>query len=200
MALAERYVERTNYTEEEYFEIERTSFGRWEYVGGEIRLMAGGKDDHNAIAANIIRALGNLLARKDCRVYGPDMTIRTGDGINTFPDVAVVCGERQYYLGRKDSILNPLLVVEVLSPSTAGYDQTEKFEHYQSVPALREYLLVDQDRVQALLFTRRADGWDLSEASERSGSLWLSSLQETLPLADVYAKITFGAAGDGSAV
>ena len=111
MALARQFVEKTHHTEADYFEFERTSFGRWEYVNGEIRQMAGGKDDHNAIIANIIRALGNLLAPRDCRVYGSDMKIHTGDGINTFPDVAVVCGERQYYLGKD---INPL---EVLSPT-----------------------------------------------------------------------------------
>jgi Uma2 family endonuclease len=193
MALAERYVGRTNYTEEEYFEMERTSFGRWEYVNGEIRLMAGGKDDHNVIAMNIARVLGNILAPRDCRVYGPDMKIHTGDGINTFPDVAVVCGDRQYYQGREDIILNPLLVVEVPSPSTAAYDKKDKFEHYKSVPALREYLLVDQDQAHILLYTCHADTWDLNEVSDRNGSIFLSSIQDTLLLSEIYFKIKFEA-------
>ncbi len=192
MALARQFVEKTRYTEAEYFEFERTSFGRWEYINGEIRQMAGGKDDHNAIAMNIGRALGNLLAPRDCRVYGSDMKIHTGDGVNTFPDVAVVCGERQYYLGKEDVIINPLLVVEVLSPSTRGYDRGDKFDHYKTIHALEEYLLVDQDSARVLLYTRREDHWEMREAGGQDSSIYLSSLQDTLTLSDVYAKIEFG--------
>lgn len=192
MALARQFVEKTHYTEVDYFEFERTSFGRWEYVNGEIRQMAGGKDDHNAIAMNIGRALGNLLAPRDCRVYGSDMKIHTGDGVNTFPDIAVVCGERQYYLGKEDVIINPLLIVEVLSPSTRGYDRGDKFDHYKTIHALEEYLLVDQDSTRVLLYTRREDHWEMREAEGRDSSIYLSSLQDTLTLADVYAKIKFG--------
>ncbi len=192
MALARQFVEKTHYTEADYFEFERTSFGRWEYVGGEIRQMAGGKDDHNAIAMNIGRALGNLLAPRDCRVYGSDMKIHTGDGVNTFPDVAVVCGERQYYLGKEDVIINPLLVVEVLSPSTRGYDRGDKFDHYKTIHALEEYLLVDQDSARVLLYTRREDHWEMREAEGRDSNVFLESIQGSLPLADVYAKINFG--------
>lgn len=191
MALARQFVEKTRYTEAEYFEFERTSFGRWEYVNGEIRQMAGGKDDHNAIAMNIGRALGNILAPRDCRVYGSDMKIHTGDGVNTFPDVAVVCGERQYYLGKEDVIINPLLVVEVLSPSTRGYDRGDKFDHYKTIHALEEYLLVDQDNARVLLYTRREDHWEMREAEGLGSSVFLESVQGPLTLADVYAKITF---------
>lgn len=192
MALARQFVEKTHYSEADYFEFERTSFGRWEYVNGEIRQMAGGKDDHNAIIGNIIRALGNLLAPRDCRVYGSDMKIHTGDGMNTFPDIAVVCGERQYYLGKEDVIINPLLIVEVLSPSTRGYDRGDKFDHYKTIHALEEYLLVDQDSARVLLYTRREDHWEMREAEGRDGSIYLSSIQDTLTLADMYAKIEFG--------
>jgi len=166
MALAKQYTETTQkarYSEAEYFEFERTSFGRWEYVNGEIRQMAGGKDDHNAIAMNVARALGNVLAPKGCRVYGSDMKIHTGDGVNTFPDVAVVCGERQYYLGKEDVILNPLVIVEVLTPSTEGYDRGDKFAHYQSISSLRDYLLVETNQARVRLYSRRSDYWEMRE-------------------------------------
>ncbi len=184
-------LENRHYTEAEYFEFERTPFGRWEYVNGEVRLMAGGTDDHNAISMNIGRALGNALASKDCRVYGSHMKVHTGDGINTFPDVSVVCGERHYYLGRMDVILNPLLLVEVLSPSTAGYDRGDKFDHCQSIETLKEYLLVDQDKARVLLYTRHEDHWHFREVKGVDGILYLSSLKETVTLADIYAKIQF---------
>ena len=123
MALAREYagiVEKVHYTEAEYFEFERTSFGRWEYVNGQIRAMSGGTTDHGAISSNVLRTLGNTLVPRGCRVYGSDVKIHTGNGINTFPDVSVICGEHHYYLGRRDIVLNPLLIVEVLSPSTGG--------------------------------------------------------------------------------
>ena len=194
MALAEQYVEKKRYTEAEYFEIERTSFGRWEYVNGQVRLMAGGTDDHNAISGNIVRVLGNALAAKDCRVYGSDMKIHTGNGNNTFPDVSVACGERRYYLGRTDVILNPVLLVEVLSPSTEGYDRGDKFDHYQSIETLEEYLLVDQDMARVLLYTRQEDHWRFREVKGIGSSVYLSSVNETITLADIYAKIQFDAA------
>ena len=188
---ADPYIEKTHYTEAEYFEFEQTAFGRWEYVDGEIRQMACGKDDHNAIGGNIVRALGNIIAPRDCRVYGSDMKIHTGDGVNTFPDVAVVCGDRQYYLGKEDVILNPLLVVEVLSPSTKGYDRSDKFDHYKSTEALQEYLLVDQDELRVILHTRRDDHWELREVKGMDGSVYLSSVGDSLAMTDIYAKIKF---------
>ena len=188
---ADPYIEKTHYTEAEYFEFEQTAFGRWEYVDGEIRQMAGGKDDHNAIGGNIIRVLGNVLAPRDCRVYGSDMKIHTGDGVNTFPDVAVVCGDRQYSRGKEDVILNSLLVVEVLSPSTKGYDRSDKFDHYKSTEALQEYLLVDQDELRVILHTRRDDHWELREVKGMDGSVYLSSVGDSLAMTDIYAKIKF---------
>ena len=193
MALAQEYIEKTHYTEAEYFEFERTAFGRWEYVDGEIRQMAGGKDDHNAISMNIGRVLGNVLVPRGCRVYGSDMKIHTGDGVNTLPDVAVVRGDRQYYLGKEDVILNPLLVVEVLSPSTEGYDRGKKFDHYQTISSLQDYMLVEQDRARILLFTRDNSHWEMREVKGLEGTVHLPSVDVTLALGDVYALIEFGA-------
>ncbi len=192
MALAEQYVEKEHYTEAEYFEIERTSFGRWEYVGGKIRLMSGGTTDHGAISMNIGRALGNILVPRGCRVYGSDVKIHTGDGVNTFPDVSVICGENRYYQGKKDIVLNPLLIVEVLSPSTENYDRTEKFEHYQTIETLTDYLLVEQDEARVTLYTRRTDFWEMRVITGLAGRVFLSSVDVTLSLSDVYALIAFG--------
>ncbi len=191
MALAEQYVEKTHYTEAEYFEFERTAFGRWEYVNGEIRQMAGGSDDHGMISSNVGRALGNALVPRGCRVYVENLKVHTGDGIDTFPDVSVVCGERQYYLGRTDVILNPMLVVEVLSPSTRGYDRGDKFDHYKSIAALQEYLLVEQEEPRVMLYTKRDGDWEMREAWGLDGSIYLSCVDVTLALADVYVLIEF---------
>ena len=197
MALARQYVdpyiEKTHYTEAEYFEFERTAFGRWEYVNGEIRQMSGGTTDHGAISMNIGRALGNVLVPRGCRVYGSDVKIHTGDGINTLPDISVICGEHRFYLGKKDVVLNPLLVVEVLSPSTRGYDRGDKFDHYKSIASLQEYLIVEQDEPRVVLYTRRNDHWELREVMGLENSVHLTSVDATLALVDVYALIEFGA-------
>ena len=193
MALAQQYIEKTHYTEAEYFEFERTAFGRWEYVNGEVRLMAGGSDDHNSIAMNIGGTLRAALLPKGCRVYGSDMKMHTGDGTNTLPDVSVVCGERQYYLGRTDVIVNPLLVVEVLSPSTRNYDLDKKFSHYQTIASLKDYLLVEQDEARVRLYTRHDDYWEMREVTGLGNAVHLSSVGVDLALADVYALIEFEA-------
>ena len=189
MALARQYVEKDFYTDDEYFEIERTSLGRWEYVNGEVRAMAGGTDDHNTISANIVRSLGTVLVPKGCRVYGSDMKIHTGDGINTFPDAMVVCGPRSYYRGRTDIITNPLLIVEVLSDSTAAYDLDDKFRHYQTIPFLIDYLLVAQNEARVMLYTRHEDHWDFRDITGLNNSVYLPSVETTLALTDIYALI-----------
>lgn len=150
MALQRQYEEKEFYTEDDYFAFEQTAFGRWEYVGGVIRAMADGTDDHNAIVNNVGRALGNAMVPRGCRVYTSDMKVRTGDGINTFPDVSIVCGLRRYHRGRTDVITNPLLIVEVLSPSTEGYDWGEN-DHYQTIPTLADYVLVAVDEPHVLI-------------------------------------------------
>ena len=196
MALARQYVgyvEKDHYTEAEYFEFERTSFGRWEYVNGQIRAMSGGTTDHGAISMNVARVLGNALVPRGCRVYGSDVKIHTGNGTNTFPDVSVICAEHRYYLGRRDIILNPLLVVEVLSPSTEGYDRGEKFDYYKSTASLQDYLLVEQDEARVLLYSRRNGHWELREARGLDQSIELPSVGVTLNLSDVYALIEFEA-------
>ncbi len=191
MALAEQYIEKEHYTEAEYFEIERTSFGRWEYVNGKIRQMSGGTTDHGDISSNLVRVLGNALVPRGCHVYGSDVKVHTGDGINTSPDVSVICGPNRYYQSKKDIVLNPLLSVEVLSPSTAGYDRTEKFEHYRTIETLTDYLLVEQDQAQVMLYTRRTDYWEMRVIAGLDGSVFLPSVDVTLSLADVYALIEF---------
>ncbi len=192
MALAEKYLpyaEKTVYTEHEYFEFERLNFGRWEYVNGEIRAMSGGTANHSTIAVNIAAALRAELLFKGCRVFGSDMRVHTGNGINTFPDVSVVCGPLSFYRGRTDTLANPLLIVEVLSDSTEVYDRGEKFRHYQTIPAVTDYLLVSQREARAELYTRRDDYWEYRAFTGLAGTITLPSVEVTLALGDVYALI-----------
>ena len=191
MALQRQYQEKDLYSEDDYFAFERTAFGRWEYVCGETRAMAGGSDDHNTIVLNIGRTLGNAMVPRGCRTYVADMKVHTGDGINTFPDVAVVCGLRQYYQGRQDVVTNPLLIVEVLSSSTEGYDRGEKFDHYRTIPTLADYLLVTPDEPRVFHYSLRGDHWEFRETAGLAGRVHLPSIETELALADVYALIEF---------
>lgn len=191
MALAHQYqpLEKDFYTEGEYFELERTSLGRWEYVNGEIRAMSGGTADHSTIAMNIGRALGNALTPKGCRVFGSDMKVHTLDRTNTFPDISVVCGPLSFHRGRKDIITNPILIVEVLSDSTEAYDLGDKFRHYQTIPSLTDYLIVAQDEARVLLYTRQGDHWEFRDITGLSSTVHLPSVETTLALTDIYALI-----------
>ncbi len=195
MALAHRYTTaekaKTHYTEAEYFEFERTSVGRWEYVDGEIRAMSGGTLDHSAISMNIGRALGNVLVPRGCRIYGSDAKIHTGNGVNTFPDMFVICGQSQLYMGKTDVAINPLLIVEVLSPSTEGYDRGEKFEHYKTIASLQDYLLVNQNEARVELFFRRDGTWEKQSMTGLESRIYLPSVGVDLALSDVYATIEF---------
>ncbi len=188
---ADPYIEKTHYTEAEYFEFEQTAFGRWEYVNGEMRQLSSGSDDHSMIAANVGRALGNVLVPRGDRVYVSNMKVHAG-GVNTFPDVAAVVGPRFYYRGKTDIITNPALVVEVLSPFSKDYDRSEKFDCYWAIEALTDYLLVEQHKARVLLYTRRQDHWDSREVQGLDGAIHLPSVSVTLALADVYALIEFG--------
>ncbi len=196
MALQRQYEEKESYTEDDYFAFEQTAFGRWEYVSGEIRAMAGGTDDHNAIVNNVGGTLRAAMVPRRCRVYTSDMKVRTGNGINTFPDVSVVCGPRRYHKGRTDVILNPLLIAEVLSPSTEGYDRSEKFDHYRTIPTLADYLLVSVDEPRVFHFSLKNDHWEFRETTGLENSVYLPSVETHLALADVYALIEFGAEED----
>jgi Uma2 family endonuclease len=191
MALPQSYTRIEETTEDEYFRFDDATPGRWEYRRGTIRAMSGGTDDHNAIVSNIARVLGNLLVPRGCRVYAADMKVHTGDGINTYPDVAVVCGPRQYHQGRTDIIVNPLLIVEVLSDSTQSYDQGEKWEHYQTIPTLQDYLLVAQDEARVLLYSRGNEMWTSQEAAGLVATVYLPSVGAALSLADVHTPTEF---------
>lgn len=191
MALAHQYqyAEKECYTEDEYFEFERTSFGRWEYVKGEIRAMSGGTADHNTISSNLVGTLRAALLPKGCRVFGSDMKVHTGADVNTLPDVSVVCGPLGFHRGRKDIITNPILIVEVLSDSTEAYDQGDKFRHYQTIPSLTDYLLVAQDEARVQLYTRHEDHWHYRDITGLSSTVRLPSVETTLTLSDIYALI-----------
>jgi Uma2 family endonuclease len=181
-------------TVDDYLAGEQLALDKSEYLSGEVFAVAGGSPEHSLIAANVGRELGNALKGKPCRVYNSDLRIRVAPpGLYTYPDVIVVCGPGRF--GPSDTLENPTLIVEVLSPSTEAYDRGAKFAQYRRIASMREYVLVAQDRPSVERYVRRGDGgheWVLSEATGRDAVLTLESVgPAVLSLAEVYYDVTF---------
>ena len=171
----------------EYLAAEATSDVRHEYLNGEVWEMAGGTPEHAALAAAMIGGLQSALRGKPCRVYSSDLRIRIQDtGLSTYPDVAVVCGQLATAADDPDAAVNPVLLVEILSPTTEGYDRGAKSAHYRRIPELREYVLVSQSEPRIEVHRRAERGrWELLEA--RPGeSIELASLGVRLDVAAIY--------------
>lgn len=177
-------------TPEEYLEIERKAEFKSEYLGGEMFAMSGASRAHNLLAWNIASLLHAQLRRRACEAYSSDMRVHVPQtGLYTYPDVVVVCGEPDLSPRADDNLLNPTLLVEVLSPSTEAYDRGLKFEHYQSIESLKEYVLVSQHTVSVDLFTRIPEGWLLKIFRNPSDLIKLDSIGCELLLSDIYEKV-----------
>jgi len=179
-------------TPEEYLAIERRAEYKSEYVDGVMYAMAGGSERHNLIAANLITAIGVQLRERPCRVYPSDLKVRVPNSRRFFyPDVSIVCGETQFADDEQDVVLNPIVVVEVLSESTAAFDRGKKFQSYQQIESLREYLLVSQDEYVVEHFLRQDDGhWLYTKAGGLEEAIALPAVKCRLALRDVYNKTT----------
>ncbi len=181
-------------TEEEYLAIERQAEYKSEYYEGEMFALAGASIKHNYIVANLLAGLHSALRGKPCSVFSSDLRVKVqASGLYTYPDVVVVCGELITDDKYRDTVLNPILIIEVLSESTEAYDRGKKFEKYRLIPELREYVLVAQDRPHVEVFTRSdaTARWVLSEATGADAAIELLSIECTLPLADIYSKVEF---------
>jgi Uma2 family endonuclease len=182
---------KTYITPEQYLEIERKAEFKSEYYQGEMFAMGGAREGHNLIVLNLAGELRQQLRKSPCRAYVNDMRVRVNaTGMYTYPGAVVVCGEPQFLDETRDTLLNPSVIVEVLSPSTEFYDRVRKFEHYRSVESVSEYLLVSSERVRAELYTRQSDSrWLLTTADRMEDSLDLQSVGARLTLADLYEKV-----------
>jgi Uma2 family endonuclease len=183
---------KTQLTPEEYLAIERRAETKSEYFKGEMYAMVGASREHNLISSNIAGELRQQLKGRPCETYSNDMRVRVpSTGLYTYPDVVVVCGEPAFEDEHVDTLLNPTLVVEVLSDSTESYDRGRKFAHYRSVESVVEYLLVAQDEYRVEQFVRQADGrWLLSDVRTLEGSVELASVGCALQLREIYDRIT----------
>jgi Uma2 family endonuclease len=178
-------------TPEEYLALERKAQYKSEYLNGEIFAMSGASREHNIICVNTSATLHSQLRQRPCEVYAGDMRVKVSPtGLYTYPDVVVVCEEPQFEDAEVDTLLNPTLIVEVLSPSTEDYDRGTKFEHYRTLASLQEYLLVSQDKYHIVHYVRQADTtWVLSETTHGGDSLHLPSIGCNLSVAEIYAKV-----------
>jgi Uma2 family endonuclease len=184
-------------TPEEYLLLERASETKHEYYAGEMFAMGGASRAHVLIVGNLIASLTIQLRGKPCEVLGTDMRVKVNStGLYTYPDISVACGDIKFEDRNLDTLLNPLVIMEVLSPSTEAYDRGKKFEKYRQLESLQEYLLVAQDRAHVEHYRRQNDGkWELSEASDLDSSLLLPSIECQILLRDVYDKVELTAEG-----
>ncbi len=178
---------------QDYLAYERASDQRHEYIDGKIYALAGASANHNLIVGNTLASLHAQLRKRPCTVYPSDMRVKVSrTGLYTYPDISVVCGEPQFEDEQQDTLLNPNFIVEVLSPSTETYDRGKKFQHYRTLEALQEYLLIAQDSYRVEHYVRQADNqWLLSDVSRTDATLTLPSIQCELLVADLYEKVVF---------
>lgn len=182
---------KTFLTPEQYLEIERDAPRKSEYYRGEMFAMAGASRAHNLLISNLLFLLVQQLLDRPCSVYPSDMRLLAGPGgLYTYPDVSVVCGESRFTDDTFDTLMNPDLIVEVLSPSTESYDRGRKAEQYRSIESLKRYLLVSSDCVHVELFARQPDGhWLLTEFNRLEEAVELHFLGCRLPLSSLYKKV-----------
>jgi Uma2 family endonuclease len=176
----------------DYLATERRAETKSEYLDGGVFAMSGASRRHNLIALNAAASVHGQLKGHPCETYAGDMRVHIpAAGLYTYPDVTVVCGEPRFDDSELDTLLNPTLLIEVLSPTTEGYDRGKKFAHYRTFDSLQEYVLVAQEEVRVELFARQVDGhWLLSEASRLDASISLASIGCELRLADVYERVS----------
>ena len=181
---------QANLTPEQYMALERKATIKSEYLNGHIYAMAGASREHNLITINISSGLHVQLADQSCEAYVNDMRLKISPtGLYTYPDVVAVCDEPRFEDTDFDTLLNPIVLVEVLSPSIEAYDRSEKFAHYRRLKSLQEYILVAQDRVRVEHYLRQGVQWLLTGLSDLDDVLYFTSIGCNLPLREIYAKV-----------
>lgn len=182
---------RRRFSEEEYLTLERAADYKSDFCDGEIYAMAGAGEAHLLIAGNIGSFLHAQFTNRNCRTYMSDMRVRVAEsGMYTYPDVVAVCGEARFVDALRDTLINPQLIVEVLSPSTMDYDRGVKLWRYRHIPSLSDYLLVSQDRVHVEHGSRDVSRPHVWSVEEYTG-IEIASLQVEFGLADIYHKVDF---------
>ena len=185
----------------EYLARERDALEKSEYLDGEVwplhppneRGMAGASRPHNEIADNLVLAFGSRLQGSGCRTYSRDQRVRCGPaGLYTYPDMVIACADRQFVRDELDTLLNPVVIVEILSDGTERYDRRLKFRQYERIVSFREYVLVAQDEPLVERYVRQPDGsWNRTVFEGLGIDLELATVPVRVPMAAVYADVTF---------
>jgi Uma2 family endonuclease len=178
------------FTHEEFIEFERESRFRHEYIRGHIELMAGGSENHALLILSIGAILRTALRGRDCRAYGSDLLVRIESAdMSSYPDAMVICGPTHFAERRNLAVDNPVLLVEVLSPTTEGYDRNEKFPAYLQLGTLREVLFIAQDRPSVEYWKKQDDGWISAAVSGLDGVIDLQHLDVKISMGELYADV-----------
>jgi Uma2 family endonuclease len=178
---------RRHYSLDDYFMVELESVTKHELYDGDIFAMAGASLAHNRIASNLHALLHTAFRGSGCNAFTSDLRIATPGGLYTYPDVSVICGTVELVPGRPDTATNPVLLVEVLSDATRDYDRGKKFELYKQIPALQEYLTVEQNALLVEHWRRSSTAlWTVKKHTRLAGTVRLQTRRVALPLAEIY--------------
>jgi len=178
------------YTAEQYLELERRADYKSEFINGQIYAMSGANRLHNLITFNIAGLLHSQIRGRACEAYVADMRVKISPtGMYAYPDIVALCGEAHFEDTHLDTLVNPALIIEVLSPSTEAYDRGAKSSHYRKIASLMEYVLIAQDRYSVERFIRQENQWLFSEAGDLADVVDLHSIECNLVLRDIYDKV-----------
>lgn len=177
-------------TPEEYLAQELASRDKHEYWRGEVYMMAGTSRRHNRIVINVTKSFDNRFGERPCEVFATDVRLRIEkDDVYTYPDVMVVCGKTELDPRQQDTVMNPQVIVEVLSDSTQEYDRNEKFKMYRKIPSLQHYVMMEQTQPYIESYRREGHFWVLETLEGMDAILKLRALNLEIPLAEIYARI-----------
>ncbi len=191
---------KTKLTVAEYLAFERASESKHEFFDGELFAMTGGTPAHSLIATNFASEARAALKERPCVVFNSDLRVKVNpSGLYTYPDVTIVCGEQKFDDEQRDTLINPTIVVEVLSKSTASYDRGPKSKHFRKIDSLQALILIEQDCPAVEVYCRQSDGkWILSDATELTDSIAIEPIGIFIPLAEIYRRVTFPEPGPSS--
>ena len=173
---------------EDYLEMENTSIEKHEYYKGEIFAMSGAKMPHNDISKNLSGNLYVKLKGKKCQPYGSDVRIHIeSNTLFTYPDISIICGDVVTRNNDDYNVLNPTVIIEILSPSTKNYDRGEKFKLYRDIPTLKEYILVDSESIHIEVFRLNENNhWELEEYNSTENLLHIKAINENILISEIY--------------
>jgi Uma2 family endonuclease len=181
------------YTPEEYLLLEETAVEKHEYYQGEIFAMSGGSLVHNQIVRNALTAIDSALRKSQCQVFPSDLKVQIeANTLFTYPDLSIVCGPVELWNNRNDAITNPSVIIEVLSPSTSGYDHGEKFKLYRDIPSLKEYILIASTEIMVERYLKQSDHfWNYFETKNLENDFVVETIGFSCPLSEIYRDVSF---------